>query len=71
MSQELKLGLLELNDIYYALSTVSKDKNVYAHERMAVLANKVLTNIIAECEAYDELISAVRDIRDIVDNIPE
>ena len=69
MNQELQLDLIELNDIYYALTAVSKDKNVYAHERMSVLADKVLANIMAKCEAYDELIEAMRKVRNIVDDI--
>jgi len=58
MNQELQLSIIELNDIYYALSTVSKDKNIYAHERMAELADKVSAHMMARIKEYDDFVVA-------------
>ena len=60
MNQELKLGLLELNDIYYALSTVSRDTDTYRSDKMAELADRVLDHIVAKCKDIDELVADVR-----------
>jgi hypothetical protein len=61
MNQELKLGLLELNDIYYCLSTVSRrDMDVHRSKEMAELADRVLDHIVAKCKDIDELIADAR-----------
>ena len=50
MKNELQLSLIDLNDIYYALSITSKDTGVYAHERMKLLADKVNEQILDAIE---------------------
>jgi len=60
MNQELQLSLIELNDIYYALSTVSKDKNVYAYERMAELADKVNTHMFVKVQEVEDMVAGMK-----------
>jgi hypothetical protein len=55
MKNELQLSLIELNDIYYALNTTSKDTSVYGHERMKLLADKVNEQMLAEGKRLDEV----------------
>jgi hypothetical protein len=60
MNQELKLGLLELNDIYYCLSTVSRDKDTHRSKEMAELADRVLDHMFVKVQEVEDMVAGMK-----------